>query len=156
MKLTEIIGRNAIIDNLQSVTKEDVIREIIEHLAGIKKVQADAQKKVIRALMDRERLGSTGVGRGVAVPHAKHDSVEGLLGALGRSKKGITFDSLDGEPVGLVFLLLSSKDQTGRHLEALSHISRLLRDDLFCRFLRNAKDAGELWELLQESDQKQG
>jgi len=156
MKLTEIIGRNAIIDNLQSVTKEDVIREIIEHLAGIKKVQADAQKKVIRALMDRERLGSTGVGRGVAVPHAKHDSVEGLLGALGRSKKGITFDSLDGEQVGLVFLLLSSQDQTGRHLEALSHISRLLRDDLFCRFLRNAKDAGELWELLQESDQKQG
>ncbi len=154
MKLTEIICRETVMDGLQATTKEEVIREMVEHLVAAGKVQAESQRKVVKALMDRERLGSTGVGKGVAVPHAKHDSIQGLLGALGRSKKGISFESLDGESVELVFLLLSSKDQTGRHLEALSHISRLLRDELFCRFLKNAKNAQDLWDLLQESDQK--
>ena len=88
------------------------------------------------------------------MPHAKHNSVGNLVAAFGRSKKGIDFDSLDGEPVYLVFLLLSNKEASGQHLEALAYITKLLRDDLFCRFLKEAKDHAELVELLREADQK--
>jgi PTS system fructose-specific IIA component/PTS system nitrogen regulatory IIA component len=102
--------------------------------------------------MSREELGSTGIGKGVAVPHAKHESVEGLVAAFGRSAAGVEFAALDGQPVQLIFLLLSSKDVSGQHLEALARVARLVRDDKFCRFLREAKDRGELAELLQEAD----
>ena len=102
--------------------------------------------------MGREDLGSTGIGKGVAVPHAKHDSVDGLVAAFGRSKKGIEFAALDGQPVQLVFLILSSKEHSGQHLGALARVARLVRDDRFCRFLREAKDAKDLVDLFAEAD----
>jgi PTS system nitrogen regulatory IIA component len=106
--------------------------------------------------MDREELGSTGIGSGVAVPHAKHDAITDLVCAFGRSKKGINFDALDGEPVYVVFLLLSSKSASGAHLEALAFISRLVRDDKYVRFLRDAKDIRDIRDLLSEADQTFG
>jgi PTS system fructose-specific IIA component/PTS system nitrogen regulatory IIA component len=102
--------------------------------------------------MSREELGSTGIGKGVAVPHAKHECVQGLVVAFGRSQKGIEFSALDGQPVHLVFLLLSSKDVSGQHLEALARVARLVRDDRFCRFLREAKSRKELADILLEAD----
>ncbi len=154
MKLSDLIDTKAIVSELESTTKEDVIKELIDALAAAGKIDGKDNKKLIAALMAREQLGSTGIGQGLAVPHAKHNSVGNLVAAFGRSKKGIDFDSLDGEPVYLVFLLLSNKEASGQHLEALAYITKLLRDDLFCRFLKEAKDHAELVELLKEADQK--
>jgi PTS system fructose-specific IIA component/PTS system nitrogen regulatory IIA component len=156
MKLSEIIPEGGILDDLKSSQKEDVVKEMVQSLVKAGKVEEGAAKKVIKALMDREELGSTGIGAGVAVPHAKHDSVTDLVGAFGRSKKGINFDALDGEPVHVLFLLLSSKGASGAHLEALAYISRLVRDEKFVRFMREAKDVSGLRDLLKEADETLG
>src|SRR5213076_3148817 len=129
------------------------IKEMVQALVKAGRIEEATSKKVVKALMDREELGSTGIGAGVAVPHARHDSVTELIGAFGRSKKGINFDALDGEPVHVLFLLLSSKGASGAHLESLAYISRLVRDDKYVKFLRDAKDAKELRALLGEADQ---
>ena len=156
MKLSDIIPDGGICEDLQTTEKADVIEEMVHALVRAGRVPEDISKKVIKALMDREELGSTGIGSGVAVPHAKHDAIPDLVCALGRSRKGINFDALDGEPVQVVFLLLSSKTASGSHLEALAFISRLVRDEKFVRFLREAKNAQEIRELLNEADEKLG
>jgi PTS system fructose-specific IIA component/PTS system nitrogen regulatory IIA component len=156
MKLSEIIPDGAISEDLQATAKEDVIKEMVSTLVAAGKIQESVSKKIVKALMDREELGSTGIGSGVAVPHAKHDAITDLVCAFGRSKKGINFDALDGEPVYVVFLLLSSKSASGAHLEALAFISRLVRDDKYVRFLRDAKDIRDIRELLAEADQTFG
>ncbi len=154
MKLSDLIDSKAIVSEIESTTKEEVIKELVDALGAAGKIDSKDNKKLVAALMAREQLGSTGIGQGLAVPHAKHNSVGNLVAAFGRSKKGIDFDSLDGEPVYLVFLLLSNKEASGQHLEALAYITKLLRDDLFCRFLKEAKDHAELVDLLKEADQK--
>jgi fructose-specific phosphotransferase system IIA component len=156
MKLSEIIPEGAIREDVQATEKEEVIREMVGALVSAGRIQESVSKKIVKALMDREELGSTGIGSGVAVPHAKHDAISDLVCAFGRSKKGISFDALDGEPVHVVFLLLSSKSASGAHLEALAFISRLVRDDKFVRFLRESKDVAEIRELLAEADQTFG
>ena len=159
VKLSEIIpdGPNGgICPDLQAVSKEDVIKEMVHALVLAGKLDDAVSKKVIKALMDREELGSTGIGSGVAVPHAKHDAISDLVCAFGRSSKGIQFDALDGEPVYVVFLLLSSKGASGSHLEALAFISRLVRDEKFVRFLRDAKDSKSIRDLLNQADQTFG
>lgn len=156
MKLAEIIPEGGILDDLKSTTKEEVIKEMVQALVKAGRIEESTSKKVIKALMDREELGSTGIGAGVAVPHARHDSITELLGAFGRSKKGISFDALDGEPVHVLFMLLSSKGASGAHLESLAYISRLVRDDKYVKHLRDAKDSKELRDLLGEADQRLG
>lgn len=153
MKLTEIIPDGGILDNLEATEKEAVLREITTALVKVGSVPAEQKDKVLKALLDREDLGSTGIGAGVAVPHAKHDSIGDLVGAFARSKKGVNFDALDGEPVFVIFLLLSSKNASGSHLEALAYISRLVRDEKFVKYLRDAKDVKDIRELLEEADQ---
>jgi PTS system fructose-specific IIA component/PTS system nitrogen regulatory IIA component len=156
MKLGEIIPEGGILDDVKAVEKEEVIKEMVQALVNAGRIEEANVKKVVKALMDREELGSTGIGAGVAVPHAKHDSVTDLVGAFGRSKKGINFEALDGEPVHVLFLLLSSKSASGAHLEALAYISRLVRDEKFVKFLKDAKDAQGIRELLTEADQTLG
>jgi fructose-specific phosphotransferase system IIA component len=156
MKLSDIIPDGAIVEEIKAVGKEDVIKEMVQALVKTGRVEEASAKKVIKALLEREELGSTGIGSGVAVPHAKHDSVVDLVGAFGRSKKGINFDSLDGEPVHVLFMLLSSKSASGANLEALAYISRLVRDERFVKFLRDAKDVKALRDLLIEADQTLG
>ncbi|HYG73588.1 MAG TPA: PTS sugar transporter subunit IIA [Planctomycetota bacterium] len=156
MKLGEIIPEGGILDDVKSIQKEDVIKEMVAALVKAGRIEEATSKKVIKALMDREELGSTGIGAGVAVPHAKHDSITDLVGAFGRSKKGINFDALDGEPVHVLFLLLSSKSASGAHLEALAYISRLVRDEKIVKFLRDAKDVQGIREILGEADQMLG
>jgi PTS system fructose-specific IIA component/PTS system nitrogen regulatory IIA component len=152
LNLASLIPSEVIIDDLKATEKERVLDEIVGALAEAGQVPRDADGAIVKALMNREELGSTGIGKGVAVPHAKHESVEGLVAAFGRSRKGIDFASLDGQPVHLVFLLLSSKDTSGQHLEALATVARIVRNDRFCRFLREAEDADALAELLQEAE----
>ena len=110
---------------------------------------------IVAAIMKREELGSTGIGRGVAVPHTKHASVERLVGTVGVSSEGVDFNSLDGDKVHLLFLLVSPPDRPGDHLRALENISRQLRDDTFCRFLKQARSAQDIRQLLDEADNNQ-
>ena len=112
-------------------------------------------ESTIKAITKREELGSTGIGRGVAVPHTKHPSVDKLVGTVGVSIDGVDFKSLDGEKVHLFFLLISPPDRPGDHLRALENISRQLRDDTFCRFLKQSKTAEDIWQLLEEADNNQ-
>ncbi len=105
--------------------------------------------------MKREELGSTGIGRGIAVPHTKHAGVDRLVGTVGVSSDGIEFDSLDGQKAQLFFLLVSPPDRPGDHLRALENISRQLRDDTFCRFLKQSKNTEDIMQLLEEADGNQ-
>jgi fructose-specific phosphotransferase system IIA component len=155
MKFTDFISREAIRAELSAEDKESVIREMIRALEEAGKIDADQFESIVKAIMKREELGSTGIGRGVAVPHTKHPSVERLVGTVGVSKEGVDFNSLDGEKVQLFFLLISPPDRPGDHLRALENISRQLRDETFCRFLKKAKTAEEIEQLLDEADNNQ-
>jgi PTS system nitrogen regulatory IIA component len=152
LKLTSVVSCDAIIEDLAATQKEEVLKEMVGVLVEKGRLPKSLASSVVKMLMSREELGSTGIGKGVAVPHAKHDGIEGLVGAFARSKAGVEFAALDGQPVHLIFLLLSSKESSGQHLEALAKVARLVRDDRFCRFLREARDAKELAELLEEAD----
>jgi mannitol/fructose-specific phosphotransferase system IIA component (Ntr-type) len=153
MKLADFVAKEAIIADLQATTKEEAIREIVESLCTGGSLPRNEAPSIVGAIMKREELGSTGIGNGVAVPHTKHPSVDRMVGAVAVSKKGLDFASIDREPVNIVFLLVSPPDRPGDHLRALENISRHLRVDTFCRFLRQAKTPEEVSEILDEADQ---
>ena len=155
MKFADFITPKAIQADLSSESKDAVIAELVQALADAGEIKADQKDDIIASIMKREELGSTGIGRGVAVPHTKHPSVEKLVGTVGVSTEGVDFDSLDGEPVQLFFLLISPPERPGDHLRALENISRQLRDDTFCRFLKQSKAPADIQQLLQEADDNQ-
>ena len=155
MKFADFVCVNAIKAELGAEDKEGVIRELVGALIGAGQIQEAEQDSIVKAIMKREELGSTGIGRGVAVPHTKHPSVDRLIGTVGVSQSGIDFQSLDGEKVQLFFLLVSPPDRPGDHLRALENISRQLRDDTFCRYLKQAKASDDIRLLLEESDTAQ-
>lgn len=152
MKFSDFICFDATRATLGSESKEDVIRELVESLISAGGLTSDESESILKAIMKREELGSTGIGRGIAVPHTKHPSVKKLVGAVGVSDRGVEFDSLDGEKVHLLFLLVSPPDLPVEHLRALENISRQLRDDMFCKFLKNAKSIEEIQTVLREAD----
>lgn len=155
MKFADFVCRDAIRADLAADDKPGVIREMVKALLDAGRIEKDESESIGRAILKREELGSTGIGRGVAVPHTKHPSVDRLVGSVAISHEGVDFDSLDGEKVFLFFLLVSPPDRPGDHLRALENISRQLRDDTFCRFLKQAKTADEIWQLLEEADNNQ-
>lgn len=155
MKFSEFISKDAIRTNLEATDKESVIREMTASLQAAHSINDDQLESVVDAILKREELGSTGIGRGVAVPHTKHPTVDKLCGAVGVSTEGVEFDSLDGEKVHLLFLLVSPPDRPGDHLRALENISRQLRNDTFCRFLKQSESADDVWTLLEEADNNQ-
>ena len=155
MKFADFIRGDAIRADLAAEDKEDVIRELIAALGESGDIAADEQESIVKAILKREELGSTGIGRGVAVPHTKHPSVDRLIGTVGVSAEGVDFNSLDGDKVQLFFLLISPPDRPGDHLRALENISRQLRDDTFCRFLKRSKTAEDVQQLLEEADNNQ-
>jgi PTS system fructose-specific IIA component/PTS system nitrogen regulatory IIA component len=155
MKFSDFITTGAICAELKAVSKEEAIRELVQSLLDAGEIDADQYDDIIAAIMKREELGSTGIGRGVAVPHTKHPSVSKLVGTVGVSEEGVDFDSLDGERVQLFFLLISPPERPGDHLRALENISRQLRDETFCRFLKQSKTAEDIHQLLQEADDNQ-
>lgn len=151
MKLSDFVVRDAILVDLQATDKEAAIREIVGSLVEAGGL-TDAEG-VIRAILDREELGSTGIGQGVAVPHARHQKVDRLVGTVALSRQGVSFAALDGEPVDILFLLVSPPNQPGDHLRALENISRHLKDERFVSFLRQSKTRNDVEELLDEADQ---
>ncbi|HZZ70796.1 MAG TPA: PTS sugar transporter subunit IIA [Pirellulales bacterium] len=155
MKFSDFVCADAIRANLQAEDKEGVVRELAQALAEAKRINSAEMESIVKAILKREELGSTGIGRGVAVPHTKHPSVDRLVGTIGVSQSGVDFDSLDGEKVQLFFLLISPPDRPGDHLRALENISRQLRDDTFCKFLKQSKSAEDIKHLLEEADHQQ-
>ncbi len=152
MKFADFISTKAIRSELVSESKEAVIRELVQSLLDAGDISPDSQEDIVAAIMKREELGSTGIGRGVAVPHTKHASVSKLVGTVGVSVDGVDFNSLDGEKVQLFFLLVSPPERPGDHLRALENISRQLRDDSFCRFLKQSRTTEDVQQLLEEAD----
>jgi len=155
MKFADFVSPEAIRAQLTATDKEGAIREMVQALLDAGRIRADELESIVKAILKREELGSTGIGRGVAVPHTKHPSVDRLVGTVAVSSPGVDFASLDGETVQLFFLLISPPDCPGDHLRALENISRQLRDDTFCRFLKQAKSAEEIQQLLDEADSNQ-
>ena len=152
MKLAEFIVRDAIVCGLSAATKEQAIEQIVESLAQHGRVPRDEAPDIVRAIMRREELGSTGIGNHVAVPHTKHASVSRMVGVIAVTKGRIDFQSIDREPVDIIFLLVSPPDRPGDHLRALELISRNLRHEMFCRFLRQATTIEAVWDVVQEAD----
>ena len=152
MRMSDFVVREAIIPELAANTKEGVIREMVASLRSAGFFKAGEPEDIVKAILKRELLGSTGIGRGVAIPHTKHTSVDRLIGTVALSKSGVSFDSLDGEPVFVFFLLVSPQDRPGDHLRALENVSRCLRDDGFVRSLRQATSRETIWELLEEGE----
>ncbi|MCA9187190.1 MAG: PTS sugar transporter subunit IIA [Pirellulaceae bacterium] len=155
MKFSDFICVEAIAAHLDADDKPSVIGEMVTSLVRAKKINEEDCDGIVSAIMKREELGSTGIGRGVAVPHTKHPSVDKLVGTVAVSSEGVDFDSLDGEKVQLFFLIVSPPDRPGDHLRALENISRQLRDDTFCRFLKQSKSAADIQQLLEEADNNQ-
>jgi mannitol/fructose-specific phosphotransferase system IIA component (Ntr-type) len=152
MRMSDFVVREAIIPDLVAVNKEGVIREMVESLRAAGQFRGTDVEDIVRAILKREFLGSTGIGRGVAIPHTKHAGVERLVGTIAVSHKGVAFESLDGEPVYVFVLLISPQDRPGDHLRALENVSRCLRDDAFVRALRAATTREEIIRLLERCD----
>ncbi|MBU1862301.1 MAG: PTS sugar transporter subunit IIA [Candidatus Omnitrophica bacterium] len=150
MRLRDILKKDAIVANLKSSTKEEVLKELVDNLGD----DIRDKKKIVKILIERENMGSTGLGQGIAVPHGKTDDIDKIIATIGMSKQGIEFNSLDGEPVYIFFLLIASKKSAGPHLKALARISRILRDASFCGILKKAKDKEEIYRLIIKEDEK--
>jgi fructose-specific phosphotransferase system IIA component len=154
MKIMDFLSKKAIITDIKSTKKEDVIKELVDVLIDREGIDKRSRNKLIEALMAREALGSTAIGQGVAIPHAKADCISKLTAAFGLSKKGVNFDSLDGEPAYIFFLLVAPQDSAGPHLKALARISRLLKDKYFRDSLRNCSDDKSIIKVISQEDDK--
>ncbi|HBT77579.1 MAG TPA: PTS fructose transporter subunit IIA [Planctomycetaceae bacterium] len=152
MKFADFILPQAVRAEVKATDKLDVIREMAESLRDAGGIKNDEFEGIFKAIVKREELGSTGIGRGIAVPHTKHVSVEKLVGTVAVSHEGVDFDSLDREKVYLFFLIVSPLDHPSEHLRALEHITRQLKDDVFCKFLKQAKTQDDILTLLKEAD----
>lgn len=155
MKLRDIVVDNAIVPELTSSKRDDVISELVDALIASNAIEANLRDEFVKAVLTRERKGSTGFGHGVAVPHVKSPKVEKLTVAIGISHEGIDFNALDKEPVYSLFLLLSPEDRPEEHLDAMEAIFGNLSQEQFRRFLRQASTKEEVVTLLDEADTSQ-
>ncbi len=152
MKLSNLLSPELIKIPLESKDKEGVIREMVDVLSKNGKV-IDPEA-VLEAVLEREKVMSTGVGQGIAIPHGKTESVTGVVAALGISRDDIDFQAIDEQPVHIVFLLLAPPYETGLHLKALSRVSRLLSKEEFREKLLQASNAEEAMRFIQEEEKK--
>ena len=155
MKLTEIVPKGAVVPALKSADRDGAIAELVGALIASGACDASLRDELLTKVLERERRGSTGFGRGVAVPHVKHKSANKMAAAIGLSSRGIDFNSLDKQPVYIMFLLLSPEDRPEEHLQAMEVIFKNLSKDTFRRFLRQATTVGEVRTLLEEADNQQ-
>ena len=155
MNLSEFVVTEAIIPNLEATSKDAAVQAMVASLKDAGAIPAGDEESIVAAILKREELGSTGIGNGVAVPHTKHPSVDRLVATVAISTEGVDFASLDGEAVYVLFLLVSPPDRPGDHLRGLENISRHLRDQTFCNFLKQSKSVEDIVELLEEADNKQ-
>ncbi len=150
MKISEILNEDLLIPNLQSKNKKGVLEE----LAGVLVAQGKLPdlETVVEVLLDREKLGSTGIGDGIAIPHGKIKKLGGVVASFGRSLEGVDFESIDQKPTHLFFLLVAPENSAGIHLKALARISRLLKDTHFRKRLMEAECKEEIFQIISEED----
>ena len=151
MQITDMFKKEYIIEELKANSKRAVLGELSEiftrYHTGIQ------NEAMVEVLLDREKLGSTGIGDGIAIPHGKLKGLESLVISFGRSHGGIDFDAIDGKPVHIFFLLMAPESSTGQHLKALAKISRMLKDQEFRNSLMSAKNAEELYRKIADKDE---
>ena len=148
MKILDILDKRLILPQLTSKTKKGVLRELVHVLLQVEKqVNED---RTVEILLERESLGSTGLGEGVAIPHGKSKEVKKILASFGRSLPGLDFQSLDGKPTHLFFLLIAPENSAGMHLKALAQISHLMKDQAFRKRLMEANSADEIYSIFSE------
>jgi PTS system nitrogen regulatory IIA component len=150
LRVLDFLKPSAVTIDLTATTKKGVLEELVAMLAKDNKIKDP--KATLEVLMEREKLGSTGIGQGIAIPHAKTDQANDVVAAFGLSRRGVQFDSLDGDPVYIIFLLVAPPDAAGLHLKALARISRLLKDKFFRQSLRDVKDPAEILKIIREED----
>lgn len=152
MKLSDILSDDHIIIPLRNHDKEKIIEEMVDHLHEKKKI--GNRDKILKAILDREKVMSTGVGDHVAIPHGKAEGVKDIVASLGITDSDVDFHSIDNKPVRLIFLLVGPPDKTGPHLKALSRISRLMHREEFRKNLLHSKTAREVMHTIQEEEEK--
>lgn len=145
MELTDLITPDHVIARMRATSKKQALQELARRSAEVSGLE---QREIFDILLERERLGTTGIGRGIAIPHGKHDRLNGLVGVFARIDKAIDFDAVDGEPVDLLFLLLAPPSAGADHLKALAKVSRTLRDQTICTQLRGCEDADGIYALF--------
>ena len=153
MKLSDIVVKGGIIAELKETTRDGVIKEMVDKLVEAKTIKEDDAPEIIKAVIKREKQGSTGFGKGVAVPHIKHESTTKLIASIGRSSTGIDFAALDRAPVFIVVLLLSPPDNPEEHLQAMETIFRHLQRNTFRKFLRQAETVEQIVDLVEEAEE---
>lgn len=152
MKIMDFLNQKAVSANLKATDKEGAIKELVGLLYKAGAIKD--KDSLVDVLLSREKLGSTGIGQGIGIPHGKSKNVSELVAAFGLSKKGIDFESLDGEPVHIFFLLVAPEESAGPHLKALARIARLLKDRYFRDVLKDAKDEKSVIKIISEEDEK--
>lgn len=150
MKILDVLTKEAILDDLKKTDKQGVLEELVAPLADITGVSAD---NLLKVLMDRERLGSTGIGSGVGIPHGKLKNLESLALGFGLSRNGVDFESMDGKPTYIFFILVTPENSTGLHLKLLARISRLLKNEHFKEKLLGANDREEIYQIIDDEDE---
>ncbi|HID28837.1 MAG TPA: PTS sugar transporter subunit IIA [Desulfobacterales bacterium] len=149
MRILDSLKEEAIVSELNATDKKGVLEQLTNAVAKASEVN---QEEIVRVLLERERLGSTGIGGGIAIPHGKSKSLNSLLVGFGRSFEGVDFEAMDGKPAHLFFLLMAPEDSTGAHLRMLARISRLLKDSTFRQRLMTAGDQRELYMVIANED----
>lgn len=155
MKLQNVICPEAIVPQLKATERDAVIEELVTALADANQFPASIKGELSKMLIDREKKGSTGFGKGVAVPHVKHKKIKSIVAAVGVSQKGVDFNALDKAPVFSIVLLLSPEDRPDEHLQVMESIFSNLQRDTFRRFLRQSSSVEEVQDLIQEADMQQ-
>jgi PTS system nitrogen regulatory IIA component len=151
MKIVEFLRSDAVIANLSGQTGQAVLAELCRPLAGSYKIDA---QRLVDTLLDREKLGSTGIGEGVAIPHGKVPGLPGLIASFGRSPQGIDFRAIDGRPTHLFFALFAPENSAGAHLKALARISRIFKNPAFRDSILKAGSAADIYRLIEGEDSK--
>lgn len=152
MKLTDFVIQDALVPSLAATERDDVVAELVDALVAAGATPAELRDELIAEIVKREKNGSTGFGKGVAVPHVKHEKLPRMAAAIGVSEQGVDFNALDKAPVHAVVLLLSPQDKPDEHLQAMENIFSNLQKDQFRRFLRQANSREAIVEVLQDAD----
>jgi PTS system nitrogen regulatory IIA component len=154
MKISDFLSKDLIIADLRETEKYKVLEELVEFVA--QKIAGIDAGELLKVLLDREQMGSTGIGDGIAIPHGKLKDLKQIIAVFGKSSRGVAFDAMDGRPVYLLFLLIAPENSAGVHLKALARLSRLLKRNGFRQKLMNLSDAEQLYQVIIEEDEHGG
>ncbi len=154
MKISDFLSKDLIIADLRETEKYKVLEELVGFVWH--KISGIDAGELLKVLLDREQMGSTGIGDGIAIPHGKLKDLKQIVAVFGKSSRGVAFDAMDGRPVYLLFLLIAPENSAGVHLKALARLSRLLKRDGFRQKLMNISDAEQLYQVIIEEDEHGG